>query len=101
MRERSEWVHLPFREWMSWNLNLTTLESSEPWNENLAICLWLLWKWRNDGTFNGIEASLESKINMAYAYSREAFVAFSNQGLAMQGSWRPRLQWIGWETMGA
>ena len=54
--EMDAWTSLPFKDWMPWNLKLKVRVNRGFWKETFAVCLRLIWKWRNDIVFNGKEA---------------------------------------------
>ena len=92
IRERGK--NLPFRNWIRWNLKLKILNEEKPWKETFALCLWWLWRWRNDEVFNAHKVSLERKWKTVHAYSLEVTVGkngFEHNNLAI---FELKLHWV-------
>ena len=81
---------------MRWNLKSKVHGNKGPWKESFALCLWLIWRWRNDVIFNGKEISMNRKVAWIASYIQEIMSAFSNQAIACRGKFKSKMNWIGW-----
>ena len=88
--------NMTFMEWFSWNLNEpTTTFTDGEWRVFFAICIWLIWKWRNECTFNGSKIPLETKIATIYKFVNEVRAATSTQMIMHGGPKTYRTSWVG------
>ena len=61
--------HLPFREWLVWNLTLINpLDANKDWKNQLAICLWWIWRWKNELTFQNKKIGVQAKVAWVHKY---------------------------------
>ena len=68
--------NLPFKEWISQNLSLRSRSGDDAWKERFSICLWWIWKWRNEQVFNYESISMERKVVAIHAYNNEIAITF-------------------------
>ena len=64
--------------------------------EFFAICLWFLWWWRNELTFQNMRTTLEEQISLVERYVREVRTTFSARTIIHGGEVRVKTIWIGW-----
>ena len=91
---KKRYMGLPFREWIRWDLKLDLLNEEMPWKELFVICLWWIWRWRNDEVYNAKQLDLGRKLAMVKSRFHEIIV---NENKASSiGVWRnPRMAWVG------
>ena len=88
---------LPFTDWMTWNLNSRrTRVSHGAWKDHFATCLWWIWRWRNDHTFNKKELDLWTKMEMIRRYCKEMDSTLTNQLIVGLGNTRYVTKGIRW-----
>ena len=96
-RNKKKGMNLPFWDWICWNLNLALPNEEKSWKENFAICLWWIWRWRNDEVFHENRISLRRKLEVVQSYSLEIAAVKALHPMAT-GAWRSLGQvWIGWK----
>ena len=93
---KEAWANLLFKDWVRWNLKSKVHGNKGPWKESFALCLWLIWRWRNNVIFNGKEISMNRKAAWIASYIQEIMSAFSNQAIACRGKFKSKMNWIGW-----
>ena len=67
---KEAWANLSFKDWVRWNLKSKMHGNKGPWKETFVVCLWLIWRWRNDVIFNGKEISLNHKVTLLHIFRR-------------------------------
>ena len=72
--------------------------SGDHWRERFVVCLWRIWRWRNDdAVFGNDERTLREKTATIRIYLKEVNSAFcSNVVLQSRRSITTTI-WVGWE----
>ena len=87
--------HLPFREWLVWNLTLINpLDANKDRKNQFAICLWWIWRWKNELTFQNKKIGVQAKVAWVHKYFEEVNSTYSNQSIMHGGGLQYTTIWV-------
>ena len=88
---------LPFMDWLCRKLEGGRLQGrNSGWQERFALCLWWIWRWRNDLILCKKKTDTGCKIQFLREDNLQVDAAFSNQNILNGGRERVMTKWIGW-----
>ena len=69
------------------------------WKDKFAICLWWLWRWRNNQIFGNKVVAIERKISLMHGYCKDVQSTFCIQDIALGSHMRVATFSIGWRSL--
>ena len=83
-------------EWIRWNLKLDLPNEKRLWKELFVICLWWIWRWRNDAVFKARLLDLGRKLDMVKPYFHEIIAVKETKASSTRAWLKPGMAWVGW-----
>ena len=55
-KDMADTYHLSFEDWYAWHLKAKKMiDGLLPWRDQFAVCMWWIWRWRNNHVLENVD----------------------------------------------